>query len=1183
MHRALAPVLALTKRWAYSRKFLTVSLIYLAVIALLTHALFVTLNESIRTANRELTGIALLKPLVPAIQHVQRHRGLEATVLGGSQGLRESYDTETRETTEAIQTLARALPPLIIAYPQWHALTTSWNEVSSKSIPQDVATSFETHTRIIEQLLWVAGQIADSYQLTHDPSIDSFYLVNTSIHTLPAALEHLGKIRASYSAVLAAKAATATQREWLHGNLAILTNRLAALSEDLEKTGQHNLALQQPLRLTTRNLQLSVQHVRELILHDLQTGEFSSAPQAFFEFTTEVINDGYDQILHILLPAAEQLIVVRSQQAQLKLWSSIALTVGLLLIAHYVLLGIYCSLRTSLQDLVTAAHKHAAGQLSSRVAIATSDELSQVGASFNEMADSFQALLWQHQEVEERLQAILASALDAVVEMNAQGMITSWNRQAELTFGWPRASVLGKPLHEVIIPLRYRDAHAKGVSCFVTMGEGQRLNNRFEISALHQAGYEFPIELAISAVRVAGKIDFSAFIRDITQRKRDEEAIQTANRAKSEFLAHMSHEIRTPMNGVIGVVDLLQHTELTHEQQRLLNIVQGSSQTLLSIINDILDFSKIEAGKLSVEHIPTHLRDVIEGTVELIMSTTAVTKRGVRMFVFVDPALPVWIFSDPTRLRQILFNLLGNAVKFTPAATGTVALQVQPAIGAGPASDTVLHCSVIDNGIGMSRDIVEKLFQPFTQADMATGRKYGGTGLGLSITQRLVHLMHGQITVHSTPSHGSEFIVEIPLQEAPPGDARIALPSLKGVRVWAVTATPEHAHLLQSYLSAAGATMTMLDSLQTAIRDAQQEPSPLVLVHDVGPAEGPDGKDLTPLEWPPNVREVRLIPRGVLSPSSQAVLVPAFPLRYEDLIQGVAVASGRALGTDFAGQAAGHHSPRRQRPRSPGVTGTNLRILMADDNETNRDVILQQLSLLGYIADSAENGIVALTMWRTGRYALLLTDCNMPEMDGYELTQTIRNEEPIGIHRPIIAITANALQGEAQHCRDSGMDDYLTKPLRLDELAAMLTKWLPRSEQPPATSSLSIEAPTVQPSQAVHWDDRTLTRLIGDNPVMQRHLLEKFLLNAEGQLAAIVIASAAGDGARITHEAHKMKSAARSVGALMLGDLCQEMEQAGRTGDGPAYNPIVKRLQDVYVETVTQIRNTFSEPGNKNT
>lgn len=639
---------------------------------------------------------------------------------------------------------------------------------------------------------------------------------------------------------------------------------------------------------------------------------------------------------------------------------------------------------------------------------------------------------------------------------------------------------------------------------------------------------------------------------DITARKRIEDAALAGSRAKSEFLANMSHEIRTPMNGVIGMVDVLLQTELDAAQKRIVRTIHDSSLGLLHILNDILDYSKIEAGKLDMERIPIHLREVVESVAQLMINVAS--GRDVQLSLFVDPALPVWIYSDGTRLRQILFNLLGNALKFISQGVGHAMLHVHPVV-----RDDGVSCvqfRIIDNGIGMSEEVLTRLFQPFTQADETTARKFGGTGLGLSITHRLVEMMHGRIQVESTPGIGSEFIVELPLQAAPPGQVLPVEPDLTGVHVLVVTAQLSTATLLQIYLESAGASVSLVSDRSDTQTCLQSLPLDTVLVLDI------DEEGISDQGNP--LRTVQLVRRGVSS-SYGGITVQARHLFLHDLLCAVAVACGRLKAGDSLTSLERREQPRMSAPTVEMALAMHSLILLAEDNEINREVMQEQLRLLGYTAEVAEDGQVALQMWRSGRYALLLTDCHMPNMDGFELTAAIRQEEKIGERLPIIAVTANAMEGESDRCREYGMDDYLAKPLRLKELGAMLKKWLPRQKRTEQHAASETGAPlqgNIMQCPLPVWDELALSVIVGDNPQMHRRLLDKFLDNSRVRMEEILNGSMSDE--QLARSAHAFKSAARTVGAMQLGELCQEMETAERCAPGSG-RELAGKLHTAYV------------------
>ena len=480
-----------------------------------------------------------------------------------------------------------------------------------------------------------------------------------------------------------------------------------------------------------------------------------------------------------------------------------------------------------------------------------------------------------------------------------------------------------------------------------------------------------------------------------------------ANRAKSTFLANMSHEIRTPMNGVIGMLDVLQETSLTEHQQRMLKTISDSSFGLLGILNDILDYSKIEAGKLTIEHTATPLREIAESVTHLLCSTAQT--RHITLTAFISPDLPREILSDPMRLRQILFNILSNALKFTcgkASNLGKVSLRIEP--GVSIPGEPVILIRITDNGIGMSAEVVSQLFKPFKQADESTARRFGGTGLGLSICQKLVELMGGQIRVSSTPGAGSEFTVELPLQDS--SNSKKPERKLRGISVLIAELSPQNAELVTAYCQAEGADILYVDRLTSPL------PAQTVIITEHENAR-----------LPATLGVIKLV---AYNHYAKRMTLATTPLIYNDLISLIAKVARLTP------------QPSAMLVESPAAKKhSTQRILLAEDNEINREVMQEQLHLLGYPCDTACDGAEAFALWQNGTYALLLTDCHMPNMDGFELTNAIRGEEK-DTHLTIIAVTANAMMGEAERCCELGMNDYLSKPVRLEVLEEKLNKWL---------------------------------------------------------------------------------------------------------------------------------------------
>ena len=657
--------------------------------------------------------------------------------------------------------------------------------------------------------------------------------------------------------------------------------------------------------------------------------------------------------------------------------------------------------------------------------------------------------------------------------------------------------------------------------------------------------------------------EYFAISTDMTLRKLSEIKARNANHAKGEFLANMSHEIRTPMNGVVGMLDILQQTELSNEQSSMVRTIRDSALSMLSLLNDILDFSKIEAGKMAMETIPTSVREVVEGVVQLMISTA--NTNNIQLHTFISPEIPAWMLSDPLRLRQILFNLLGNALKFTTTtqiSQGQVMLRVDLANSNN--HQAAIRISIKDNGIGMTPETVNSLFSPFTQADVTTTRRFGGTGLGLSITNRLVGMLNGDIQVQSTLGEGSVFIIDLPISISEPGQQNYKIPTLSGLGVLVLTDNLIYTEILTAYLKAESIEVIIVPNLDAGRQQLLSSAKIDVVVLDSAFAELDIGAMFEGIS--DAIRVVQLIRRTRSSGTSKKIMVKTEPLLYIELLQGVAIAAGRLSDPNLLGD-------RRKRPRliAPSVEEarqTGRLILLAEDNEINREVIQEQLRILGFASEVTENGQEALVRWRTGCYALLMTDCHMPKMDGFQLTAAIRAEE-VGKRMPIIAVTADALQGEAERCIEKGMSDYLSKPLRLAELSNMLTKWLPPEC---STQNKVIVVDSIQSSaQAAVWDASVLSSMVGGDLASHRQLLEKFLLRAKALITELNEAVALADPTLVAELAHKLKSPALTVGAMQLGDLCKKLEALGRAGNIQAIRSLMLELDAIFTETTLLI------------
>ncbi len=626
--------------------------------------------------------------------------------------------------------------------------------------------------------------------------------------------------------------------------------------------------------------------------------------------------------------------------------------------------------------------------------------------------------------------SLIESSIDAIMTTDPKGIVTDVNKQMEALTGCTRDELIGAPFKSYFTDPDRAEAGIKQV-----LAEGKVTD--YELTARNWDGKETVVSYNATTFYDRGRKLQGVFAaaRDITKSKRQDQILQekntelqsarivaeNANLSKSDFLATMSHEIRTPMNGVLGMLELLSLTALDGAQRTMLEAVRESGTTLQRIIDDILDFSKIEAGKLEVTPQAASISSVIEA-VENIYSGIASSK-DVLLQCTIDPRISPALLVDPIRLRQILNNLVSNAIKFT--AAGKIAIDAE-LVGRTEGQDQV-RISVTDTGIGISPGDQARLFQPFVQATGETAPRFGGTGLGLVICRRLANMMGGSIQMESEVGLGTIMTLELSLPIADPKDLPKASP----------ISSPEF--------------------LTTTLRR------------------------------------------------------------------------------------------RRMAPDNAQAEAEGTLVLVAEDHATNRSLIMRQVNLLGYAVESVENGQEALEQWATGRFGIIITDCNMPVMNGYELTRSIREQESAtGCgHIPILACTANALRGDGETCISTGMNDYLAKPVELRDLARKLDQWLPI------------------PTTAAPLDPSVLAAITGGDPGQDLAVLVQFQQVNNEDAAMLDLARETGDISKVITASHRIKVASRAIGAIPLATVCEHLERASRAGD---WNEIDVNMWTFHVE-----------------
>ena len=755
----------------------------------------------------------------------------------------------------------------------------------------------------------------------------------------------------------------------------------------------------------------------------------------------------------------------------------------------------------------------------------------------------------------EYFETLVKNSPVAIVIMDMDSNILSCNPAFESLYGYKQQEVRGKNLDRLISlenDLETAASYSKQVVSGATIhGYGQRVRKDGSLVDVEVFGVPVVVE-----GKSSGILGLYHDVSDIVQARREAEA---ADRAKSEFLANMSHEIRTPMNGIIGMIELTQGTSLTHEQKDYLITARESADALLTLLNDILDFTKIESGYLILEAIDFDPRNVVESATTFIAPRAE--SKGLEVFCLTQPTIPSRLVGDPGRLRQVLMNLAGNAIKFT--THGEVVIRA--ALEKEDDEKVTLKFAVTDTGMGIPADRQAAIFDRFVQVDSSTTRKFGGTGLGLAISKQLVELMHGKIGIISEPNVGSTFWFTAEFEKSKtPIEEDIQIPiSIRGSHILIVDDNPTNRLILTKQLQAFGCRPDSVgDSvyvMQQLISASQSgDPYKIVLL-DMQMPEKDGVTILTEIKQNELVKDVHVVILTSMGHRGDAAKLIALgcdgylvkPVKKDHLEEMILTVLGQKTGTAAlriqTGQLITSHTISERRRKM-------VQILLAEDNIINQKLAVNLLQKAGYSVDVVDNGQMAVEAMLQKDYTLVLMDVQMPEMDGLEATQIFRTKEMSGKHTPIIAMTAHAMKGDREMCLTAGMDDYLSKPLEPQEFFRTINLWINKSlpgtgALPPVVDPIELPQKTAQISSGQPLNLVEALPRFGDDLDFFKSMLGEFIKNLPERITNLEEAIARQDIKTVTRLAHNLKGAAANFSAEGVRSAAATLELNGFHGD----------------------------------
>jgi polar amino acid transport system substrate-binding protein len=801
------------------------------------------------------------------------------------------------------------------------------------------------------------------------------------------------------------------------------------------------------------------------------------------------------------------------------------------------------------------------------------DQLASLNEELQRLSRTAEEARDQAQAASQFQSLVVESVPNGIIMVDQAGKIVLVNAQTEKMFQYTREELLGRQI-EMLVPSRFREKHPEHLENFNANPSVRMMGTGRDLYAVRKDGSELPIEIGLTPIKTETGQHVLASVIDITERKKAEEGLriardqaQAASQFKSEFVANVSHEIRTPMNAIIGMCNLLMKTSLNDTQRDYGLSIKEASNALLNIINDILDLSKIEAGKLELEIKDFDPVQLVESICDLLVGQSRA--KEISLVSFIEPTMPARLRGDPDRLRQVLLNLLNNAIKFSEKDE----VVVRATIEAEEGNTVQVLFSVDDSGIGLSEADCQRLFQPFMQADASISRKYGGTGLGLSICKSLVALMGGTIGVKSEKGKGSTFWCKVPLEKRSAAPVMTIKEGLKNMRVLIVDEQQHAREMLHDYVVSWSMRSGVASSSREALkmmRQAHLEGNPFTLaiidlvMPDMNGAELAKEIQLDPAISTTKMMLVTAfdapgLGREAIETGFQAYLTK--PVRQSQLFNCITnILYGT---TPVIGKSDTDHAV----PASGGSQLRNELILIAEDHPMNQQVATLYMSELGFMSHVVNNGQEAIEALSRHQYSLVLMDCQMPVLDGLAAAKAIRKNEALtGHHIPLIAMTANAMKEDREKCMAAGMDDYISKPVDPEELKVIIERWVPASQQ--AGASLLPVKPQDDATSAVSASTPLNIPLLREKyPSKALHVLAgMFVSSTPGTLGEISDAIAQEDYTNLAALAHYFKGAAMTICASRIEELCSQLEKIAGQGDASAAKAIFEQLQSAFNE-----------------